>query len=53
LKLLEQNIGLTLQGRSTSKDILNGTPIAQEMKVRTDNGISSEFFSLAQQKKNQ
>jgi hypothetical protein len=36
LKLLEENIGKTLQGIGIGKDFLNRTPVDQELRVSID-----------------
>jgi hypothetical protein len=36
LKLLQERIGKTLEGRSTGHNFINRTPVAQQLKVRID-----------------
>jgi hypothetical protein len=51
LKLPEETLGEALQDIGTENSFLNGTPVAQEIKSRTDIWDYIEFKSFAQQRK--
>ena len=48
LKLLEEKMGSTLQGRASGKNLLNRTPITQEIKNLTNGNPQNQKDSAKQ-----